>query len=83
MLGANMLHEHAYINYGSYFSCNGSVNRPQMIIAIITGVKEAQANPANMIPTLTLDMIAAIHLLNCTSANGTFLYVLFPLGPFL
>lgn len=66
-----------------YFSCNGPVNRPQMIIAIITGVKEEQANPANMFPTLTLDMIAAIHLLNCKSANGTFLYIVFPLGPFL
>lgn len=54
-----------------------------MAIAILTAVEELQANPANMFPAPTLDMIAAVYLLNCKAANWTFLDILFPLGPFL
>jgi hypothetical protein len=54
-----------------------------MIIAFITFCEDFQANPADMLPALALNVIAPIYLLNYLPTSKTALDLFFPFTPLL
>lgn len=55
--------------------------RPQMAVAFIAARKEIQADPAHMVSTRTLDVVAPFPFLNYEPTTWTLLHIIFSHTP--